>query len=240
MNPVSILRAAAEEVFRDFDGRVLPLTLKPGLDAAALERFSARLGLPLPLEIRELLSYAQGFDFPPVDRVDFCGREVFEFRSVFPRGIVLAGDGFGNSWVVDVDPVMGGWGPVFFASHDPPVVVLQSPNLGLFLQELFNLGRPGRPSALERVRGEASASVWRERSGAIQRTEAARSDDADLAAFAVSLPEHAEIYDLRQFAEGLGFALGNTGKCIRHASLRLFALENKPPRKSFWLRLFPG
>lgn len=241
MNPAFVLRAAAGESFHDYDGRSMLLTLRPGLEPTAIDRFAARLGAPLPPEIRELLEYSQGFDFPPVDRLDFCGRGAFGYPHIFPCGLTLAGDGFGNTWIVDIDPATGEWGPVFFVSHDPPVVVLQSPDVGSFLKELFELGRPRRVSALERVRGNATAAVWRYRDGAIPRADAVRSDDPELKAFAASLGQESEVFDLRVFKEGLGFAIDSAEKTVRrHGALRIFAIEGKPRQKSFWLRFFPG
>jgi hypothetical protein len=41
-----------------------------------------------------------------LERVDFSGRTVdgFEFPEIFPHGLSIAADGFGNSWVLDLAP----------------------------------------------------------------------------------------------------------------------------------------
>src|SRR5689334_8432785 len=57
-------------------------------------------------------------------------------------------DGFGNFWVVDVDPETGVWGAVFFACHDPSVIVVQAPDLATFLQQLLD---PKAAGALDLV-----------------------------------------------------------------------------------------
>lgn len=54
----------------------------------------------------------------------------------------MAHDGFGNYWVADLTSRSTEWGPIYFACHDPPVVVFQSPNLSHFLAEVLKLGDP--------------------------------------------------------------------------------------------------
>lgn len=55
---------------------------------------------------------------------------------IFPSGLPIAQDGGGNHWVADLTAEAAA-PRVFYASHDPPVVLLQSPDLGHFVTEVF-------------------------------------------------------------------------------------------------------
>jgi len=55
-------------------------------------------------------------------------------EEILPHGLSTAGDGLGNDWMVDLTSESTNWGPIFYASHDAPVVVFQAENIFLFHQ----------------------------------------------------------------------------------------------------------
>jgi hypothetical protein len=57
----------------------------------------------IPNEIRELLKFANGFEFYGLEEVTFVGISQFGFEEFFPNSVQLAGDGFGNFWILDVN-----------------------------------------------------------------------------------------------------------------------------------------
>jgi hypothetical protein len=113
-------------------------------------------------------------------------------------------DGFGSFWVVHVHPGTGEWAPVLFTSQDPPVVVVQSRDLVGFLEELFNLFRPGRVSALEAVY-QVALDIWSHDRGLRTVAEARHSPDPTLRVFAETLKDAAYVADLRSQVVGSGF-----------------------------------
>jgi hypothetical protein len=128
------------------DGEPVRLELLPPLSDSERTAFEGRLPCPLPSEVRELLSVCSGFEGSAVDLVDFTGvRCLFTYEAVFPHGLPIAADGFGNFWVVDLLPTSQGWGPIYFACHDAPVI-LREPQLGFG----FSWGRYGPSTVVRR------------------------------------------------------------------------------------------
>ena len=189
MTPKQALEAALAESFEDADGEVVTLELGPGLSVEQLQDFERRLPGPLPGDISELLELTRGFEFEPVDEVDFLGELAWGHEAAFPHALPIAPDGFGNFWIVDIDERTGEWGPVYFASHDPPVFVVQSATLADFLTEVLNLGRPGTDSLLNQVHDEDSMRIWDENPGLVSVEQAKAGDDPVLVEFASQLDD---------------------------------------------------
>ena len=238
MTPKEIIERALPETFRDAVGRSGRVELVPPLSREELESFQGRQPAPLPEDIRELLRFARGFTLLG-ERVDFLGDIRSEFSPPLPCGIPVYSDGFGCFWAVYVHPGTGEWAPVFFASQDPPVAVIQSRDLSDFLEGLFNAYRPGRVSALDQVY-RLALDVWRRNRGLRPVAGVRHSGDPTLRGFAEGLKDGDYVADLRGAAVGAGFVWGRFGsdtvvKC--HGSEFLFALE-RPARKGLFLRLF--
>ncbi|HEX5727353.1 MAG TPA: SMI1/KNR4 family protein [Longimicrobiaceae bacterium] len=243
MTPREVLEHARGERFADGRGRPLALEILPGLSDDEAHAFEQELGAPLPAEVADLLRFSRGFSLPPYE-VSFVGSDAWGWDDAFPRAVPLAGNGSGDFWVVDVHPVSGAWGPVFFASHDPPVVFLQSPDLAAFVEAVLDTARPDKESALDRASGPLW-EIWGSGGALISPDEAASSGDDSLTRFAHSLPAGWQVADLRDFREGAGFSWGHNGPDtgVRRdpAGERLFGVEAPrpcPPRRGLWQRLF--
>jgi hypothetical protein len=215
------------------------MDLKPGLSEEELLQFAAQFPVPLPAEIRELLLHTRGFDFEPVQEVELLGNDGFEYLDAFPHGLPICGDGYGNFWVVDVNPESGAWAPIFYACHDPPVFAIQGATLEEFLQELFKLGR-GEPNAIDRVHQEAVFEIWESNPGLVPAPEARESADPDIRRFAADLPDNAHIADLRDLRAGSGFSWGRHGPTtdVKRDGPRLIFAVTPPERRGFFQRLF--
>jgi hypothetical protein len=233
MTPKKTIEGVLDTNFENEDGNMYKVELQPGLSESELSDFESRFLKPLPVEIKELLIFCRGFEFGPVDTVDFTGKHAFEFESLFPQGVPIASDGFGNFWIVDINPESGTWAPIFYACHDPPVVVYQSPTLSDFLTKLLKLDRNRRDeekNSIDEVREKCSHQIWRQNSGLISFTAARDSNDKVLTMFAEELDDRFEIVDLRNGEIGAGFSWGRAGpetEVRRYGSELVFAIKKK-------------
>ena len=232
MTPTEVIRDATGRPLSDEDGNPLVLKLRPALADAEIEAFAKQLPCPLPAEIRELLAYCTGFDEGPVDLVDFTGRDCsFEYPDALPHGHPIAGDGFGNFWVVDLSPSSTQWGPIYFACHDAPVILYQSPTLEHFLVELFRFSQPPYASLVDDVHEDRLFQVWRKNPGVLPQQECLKSEDPGIRQFARELDATFQIIDLRNAEVGFGFSWGRYGpKTVvrRFGTVPIFAYQ-KPP-----------
>ena len=113
----------------------------PGLTESELNKLEQELPCRIPDHIRMLLMEYRGID-GLLDILDFTGRDCasgFEFE-LFPFALAIGHDGFGDYWIVDLCHDSTEWGPIYFCSHDPPVMLYQSPSLYHFVEEVITLG----------------------------------------------------------------------------------------------------
>jgi hypothetical protein len=188
----------------------------PGLSKQELAQFQIQLGASIPPDIEDLLLYTAGFEFSPgfrhnpVGIVDFAGCG-FGFEEMFPCSVPLLADGIGNFWVVDVDPSSGSWGAIFFACHDPAVVVMQAPELATFLLQVLEPDEGAPKATLDQIRNEAASRIWKDDPWLISLPEARGSPDSVVSNFAKQLPEDFRVADLRGRVVGSGFSWGVRG-----------------------------
>lgn len=112
MDAVSEIKAAQGLSLTDEDGEPIELELGPAMSLGELEALEGSLGVPLPTEMREALAFARSIE-GPLDLIDFTGEPfAFEAPELFPRGVPIASDGFGNFWVADLAAVSTQSAPV--------------------------------------------------------------------------------------------------------------------------------
>lgn len=217
----------AVEVIRASGARV-----EPGLDDEAIDALAAEVGVPFSAELRAVLRVASAIEDPV--EIDFTGRsQSYGDDELLPACHAIAGDGFGNFWVVDLTPDAPERAPVLFASHDPPVVVYEAPDLAAFVTDALANGLGG---------GEHDArvfAVWNEDTRPLTHADAL-AGDAALRAFASELDERFTVVDLRAAERGDGFAWGRHGPRTivrRHGADRLFAYAAPERKRGFFSRL---
>lgn len=207
------------------------VAIDPPLSHDRIADLEAKCGVALPADVRNLVEYAAGFSVGGfVVHFDGAG-EPFEFENAFPCPIPIAADGRGNFWIVDV--TSGGWGPVLFVAHDPPVVVVQSRDIAAFIGEVFSTGEVGKSTEAPVM------EVWKRNPDVISYERALASNDKALGDFARQIGPGFEIADLRAATPGMGFAWGLAGPNaeVRRAGTQLiFATERK--KRGMIARLF--
>jgi cell wall assembly regulator SMI1 len=241
MDALDLIQAAERAELVDADGDRVELELSPGLSAAEIDAFARGLPCSLPASMRRVLAHCAGVAGLGVDLVDFTGREMSHSREeLFPHGLPIAEDGFGNFWVVDLQPTSIDWAPIYFVSHDAPVILLQSRSLEHFLEELTKMVRPPHRSAIDDVHEDRPFEIWRQNPGVLSRQACLDSADAVMSDFAKELEPGFEIVDLRRAEIGFGFSWGRYGPRTtvkRFGALPVFAYR-APPRKSIFQRIF--
>jgi hypothetical protein len=237
MKPIDVIRAAQSKALTDEDGEQIELSLLPGLDDAAVQAFEASLPCPLPAEIRDLLHFCRGFEGVVADLVDFTGQDtMFEQRTVFPHGVPIASDGFGNFWVVDLSSASTIFGPIWFACHDPPVILYQSADVTVFLAELFKTCQPPYESLVDDVHEDRLRNVWRTNPGVLTYGQCAQAADDVLREFAAGLDASYQVIDLRKAEPGDGFSWGRYGPRTvirRHGAHPVFAYQQQKKNRLF-------
>jgi hypothetical protein len=237
MSPKEQLQIMLNQRYFDEDNKPYRVELKRGLNEEALDRFTAQFpSHKLPADIKELLQYASGFYFSGIDEITFDRSSEFGLDNLFPWSVQLADDGFGNSWILDVDK-QGNWGAVFYVSHDPAVVVKHSNNLTEFLQHIDEYGKKGSASHLGVILEETAQEIWKNNSGFIAPEIAKQSGDESLTGFASQLADNYVIIDLRNRPNGTGFAWGKYNQGVENAKRYkgelLWAIEKEPGRGIF-------
>jgi cell wall assembly regulator SMI1 len=237
--------------YTDGDGEERTIDLLPGLSSEEIARLEPRFPCRLPEEVRELVACTAGLAVrqgcsinSPTDEVEleelrFLGTNEAPHNSG-PTGFpcicwpVLAPDGCGNFWTVDLRPDSREWGPIYFICHDPAVCAYQARDLTEFVGQIRELlTDTNNNSPLVRMRRTAVYNIWADRSATLTHAQAL-ADDAPLAAFAAQIgPAHTYV-DLRKAKIGDGFSLKHE-PILRHGSERIFAYRTPV---SLWNRLF--
>lgn len=249
MDVVAQIKAAVQKGLCDEQGHPLGIEIAPPLEPNEINYIERELGVPLPRELREFLEFTSGLNFilakksrafTVISELGIDRMDIGFFPDFFTGGLAFAHDGAGNYWVMELTPSAVETVPVYYASHDPPVILYQSPSLSDFFTELFRLYTPPHTSLIRSVFGDDLFDVYRKNPGVLDHAEAVASTDPAIREFASTLPEHFQIVDLRDVPIGMGLSHGRFGantELKRHGGERIFAYA-KPPRRGLMARLF--
>lgn len=239
MKPIEKLKSMIGREYQPEEGEPYTVKLLDGMSESEIEEY--KRGLPngyLPADIAELLSFARGFEFEPLEEVRFDSYGQFGFEEIFPKSILLAGDGFGNFWILDIDS-NGNWNEVYYVCHDPAVIVKHSENLTDFIEHVDEFGLKLSDSHLDQIHEETVFNIWEENSGIIEQNEKEYQFSEDINK---QLPDAYVIADLTGKSVNAGFSWGKYGansKIIRVGDQPIWIIEKKVKR-GFLSRLFNG
>lgn len=211
MTLADTLRSLQGLELTDEDGAKETIALLPPATPAELDALERRLPAALPAEIRDALLVTKGLANGPLESFSLLDLEGFGLEEVFPHAYSIAHDGYGNYWIVDLLPNSTSWGPIYYACHDPPVIVYQAATVEQFLRDAIAMWQPGQRSPVDIVHEDATARIWDKNPLAHPRAEVLGAGDPGLRRFAESLPARALIADLRTAAVGDGFSWGAFG-----------------------------
>lgn len=241
MTALEQLKAILSNRYETEDGDEYKVELKPALNDEEVDNLAKQLPTGhIPNDIRELLKFSSGFEFSGIDEVTFDGVGQFGFENVFPYSVQLAGDGFGNFWVLDVDK-KGNWGHVYYVCHDSAVVVKHSEDLAEFIKHVDEFGKIGSQSHLDTIHEKTVMNIWNGDNNFIEVQQAKNSSDTTLKHFAENLSDNFVVADLRDKPNGAGFAWGKFGpnidNAVRHETELLWGFE-KQKKKGLLSKLF--
>ena len=237
VDAVAEIRAAQARRLEDEDGREVRLVLAPPLPDDGIEALQARVGVPLPSELRAVLRLTREID-GVLDVLDFTGEACdVALDDTFPAGLPIAADGYGNFWVLDLGYEAREQARAYYVCHDPPVVLYQAPSLAAFLHEAFRMLEAPHDSLVGDVHEDRLFNVWGTDHGLLSHADALGSGDATLREFASRFDDRHTFADLRAPQVGEGFAWGRNGPrtiVVRHPDAPLFAIT-APEKKPGWL-----
>ena len=220
------------------DGDLYKVELLDGMTDEEIENYKNRLpGKRIPEDIEELLRFSRGFEFYGLEEVRFDSFGHFGFEEIFPNSVQLAGDGFGNFWILDVD-LKGNWNSVYYVCHDPAVVVKHSDNLTQFIEHVDEFGKKGSNSNLDIIHEKTVIDIWSEKVGIMENNE----KDYDFENGQIELPEIFLIADLSGKPIKTGFSWGKSGpktKIIRPTDKPIWIVEKKV-KQGLLSKLFSG
>lgn len=235
---IDLLKEMQNTEYESEDGDLYSAVLLDGMSEAEIEEYKAKLPSQyLPKDIEELLMFCRGFEFYGLDEVRFDSYGEFGFEELFPNSIPLAGDGFGNFWLLDIDS-KGNWNSVYYVCHDPAVVVKHSENINQFIEHIDELGRFGQESNLDIIHEQVVFNIWQEKFGIMEQNE----KDYDFEKTQIDIPEMYLIADLTDKPIKTGFPWGKSGpktKIIRPNDKPIWIVE-KMVKKNFLSKLFKG
>lgn len=238
MTPKEQLESILSNQYESDDGDLYKVELLDGMTDIEIDNLKSQLpNNTLTDEIEELLRFSKGFEFYGLEEVRFDAFGLFGFEDMFPSSIQLAGDGFGNFWILDIDS-KGNWNSVYYVCHDPAVVVKHSENLTEFIKHVDEFGRKGNRSNLDVIHEKTVMEIWDEKIGIMEKNEM----EYDFENGQVQLPEMYFVADLTDKGIKTGFPWGKSGpntKIIRLTDEPIWIVE-KRVKQGFLSRLFGG
>lgn len=241
MTPLDALRELqSRKLVTAEHGEACDAELLPGLSWEEIDALEEQLGAPIPHSIRELMAYAGGVEVDR-DELSWNGRAFGQdVPGAFPCWMPLLDDGAGNGWNIDIDRQTGEWGPVYFACHDPAVVVRQADSLAQFIVQFADdCCQPEREGSLYLVAERRVNKVW-DTGGVTMDGGALRESADETLRRAGASVEEGVVCDLRRARMGDGFAWGLYGPrtvVSRPGPEPVFVLQRPAGAKKWWRRL---
>ncbi len=235
------LKLLLEHEYESEDGDLYKIGLLPGMTDVEIQIMRAELpNKYMPAEIKELLLFARGFVFYGLDEVRFdlsrfSLSKKLKITNFFPFSIVLASDGFGNYWILDIDS-NGNWGAVFYLCYDPCVIVKHSESLKEFIWQIDEFGKKRKNSILDMIHEKDVVDIWDMNRGIEEKGK----NDLYLTMENIDLPEKLLVADLRDKPIRSGFSwkkLSKSNNIVRPTDEHFWFAE-KVDKPSFFSFLF--
>jgi len=251
-----LLKEIENYPFVDKSGKKGNVKLLPPVPDKEITDFRNSLPCYLDEDMTAVLRKTRGLSFvqqgknsqlnagPIATNIDFTGKSIDgqAMEDIFPTAIAIAADRSGNSWMVDLHGGSASWGPIFYVSHDPPVIIYQNSTLEKFINGvLTSLNSPWQ-SDTTKVVDEYADSIWSQNPNMMNQPDCLFSTDQDIKAFAQELEEDYRIIDMRRPKVGDGFSWGISGPGTllrRYGYQTMFAYQYiQRDNRQWWQKLF--
>lgn len=239
MTNLDIIRELKGATFIDEDDSEYQLEFQAGLKAEELKSLQEKFpSKKIDAELLKILGETRGWEGYGPSPIEFDSIGEFGFLELAPWSITLGHDGLGNFWILDID-AKGNLGKVYFACHDPAVLIVHSQNLNEYLLHLLSFYKEPHESHVSQVSEVSVMNIWTQNPNILPKQE-----------FEYRNPEFTEflseydganwnIADLRKGDNKDGFAWGIQGPNqlkSRHLRELIWVLQIK--EKGFFARLF--
>jgi len=238
MDTIEIIKKLKVSTFTDEDGESYTLDFKPGLTESELDALKVKFPSgTIAEELLEILRETKGWEGYGLETCYFDSIDEFGFTELIPHSITLGHDGFGNFWVLDIDE-NGDLRKVYFACHDPAVLVIYCDTLNEFFQTLAEFYRDPGNSYLNNVHDRVVMDIWSTNSSVVDISDFKKSNEG----FSSFLSEFSDgdwaVADLRTGTRKSGFAWGKFGSnqfTRRHPKELIWVMQKK---KGFLSKIF--
>jgi hypothetical protein len=210
MTNLEIINRLKTSTFADEDGEEYTLDFQPALTDEELTKLDALFPSGrVPDELREILKETRGWEGFGLEITYFDSIGEFGFEELIPHSVTLGQDGLGNFWVLEIT-ADGRCGKIFYACHDPAVLVIFCDTLTEFLsiaEEFYN--HPGE-NYLNEVHDDVVHDVWKSDPNTYDIAEF-RQKNPSLQGLLSEFDDNRVVADLRNAKKKDGFAWGRYG-----------------------------
>lgn len=239
MKNIEIIKKLKKSTFTNEDGENYTLDFQDGLTDSEIEKLAQSFPSKIiDSEIKEILKETRGWSGYGMEQVDFSSIGQFGLNEISPNSISLGNDGWGNYWILDILND-GSLGNVFYACHDPFVLIKYSDNLNEFLNTLIEFYESPSENYLNEIYNNVVFEIW-ENDGKITEKEDFIRENIEYSDFLSEFNGNDwVIADLRYAKNKDGFAWGKFGPnnlTKRHPKELIWVIKKK--KKGFWERIF--
>jgi hypothetical protein len=239
MTNLDVIRKLRNSTFEDEDGGNYKLEFEPAMTDREINDLQKSFPAGrIPAAITEMLRETTGWSGYGPDPVSFNAIGEFGYTALIEHSITLGNDGFGNSWLMEIK-INGDPGKIFFACHDPAVLVIFCDTINEFLNHLVEFYENPGENYLNEVHDNTTIEVW-ESNPNICNLVTFRKNNPALQNFLNEFEgDNWVVADLRDKGNRSGFAWGKFGPSQltrRHPHEMIWVIKAK--EKGFFSRLF--
>jgi hypothetical protein len=230
MTTIEIVKKLKTSTFVDEDGENYTLDFKLGLTEDELKSLRSKFPANrIADELLEVLTETKGWEGYGLETAYFDSIDEFGFTELIPHSITLGHDGFGNFWVLEIKD-NGDLGKIYFACHDPAVLVIYCDTLNEFFKSLEEFYKNPGDNYLNDVHEKVVMDIWSTNQNIIDITDFRRSNN-ELSSFLNEFTgDNWVVADLRKGTKKDGFAWGRFGPnqfTRRHPQESLWVIQKK-------------
>jgi len=228
-----------ESTYTDEDGEDYTLEFQDGLTDSEIDELSQSFpNNTIDSDIKEILKETRGWEGYGVEQVDFSSIGQFGFLELSPNSITLGHDGLGNFWILDI-LTDGSLGHVYYACHDPAVLVKYSDDLNGFLKSLTEFYESPSENYLNEIHDNTVFEIWKNGGKLIEKIDFIRKNKEYSDFLSEFEGANWVIADLRNLKDKDGFAWGKfrpNNLTKRHPNDLIWVIRKN--KKKFLDRLF--